>query len=204
MHALTNGEFTESPSQTLLREVGYGAGKKPLDSTPNLLRAVVGEIQKPTEEVCLLEANLDDVSGEVLGAAIENLIRAGALDAWLEPITMKRGRGAYKICALSPVALRDGISRKIMLETGTLGVRHRLVERTVAERRFVEVELPHGKCRVKIGSLDGKDYVASPEYADAARISEKSGVPLARVYEEVWFALAGQRPEDFSPGLLHR
>ena len=73
--------------------------------------------------------------------------------------------------------------------------------RTVAGRRTVEVELPYGKCRVKIGKLDGEDYVVSPEYSDAAYLAEKSGAPLARIYDEVKVALAKQKPEDFSSGL---
>ena len=199
MHALTGGEFTESAPQMLLREVGYGAGRKRFENTPNLLRAVVGDLEGPPGEVCLLETNVDDASGEVLGAAVEHLMQAGALDAWLEPITMKRGRGAYKVCALVSPADVERLARATMTQTGTLGVRHHRVGRTVAQRRTVQVELPYGKCRVKIGRLDGQSYVIAPEYADAARLAQKSGVPLARVYDEVKVALAEQRPEEKPP-----
>ena len=71
-----------------------------------------------------------------------------------------------------------------MRETGTLGVRHHAVGRTVAGRRVVDVELPYGRCRVKVGSLDGEDFVVSPEYADAARLAGETGLPLPRVYED--------------------
>ena len=74
------------------------------------------------------------------------LLAAGALDAWLEPVVMKRGRGAYKVCALVRSGDRERLARLLMRETGSLGVRHLRVGRTVAERRIVEVELPYGSC----------------------------------------------------------
>ena len=102
-----------------------------------MLRAVVGELEGPAGDVELLEANVDDASGELLGAAVERLLAAGAIDAWLEPIFMKRGRGAYKACALVRGADRENLARLLMRETGVLGVRHHPVGRTVAERRIV-------------------------------------------------------------------
>ena len=202
MHAFTAGEFTESAPPMVLREVGYGAGRARFESVPNLLRAAVGEIEGPTGDIELLEANVDDAPGELLGAAIESLLEAGALDAWLEPITMKRGRGAYKVCALVRAADRGRLVRRLMRETGTLGVRHFAVGRTVAERRIVEVDLPYGKCRVKVGSLDGEDYIVAPEYADAIRLSRKAGVPLVQVYHDARTAYGRKRPEEDPPGPL--
>jgi uncharacterized protein (DUF111 family) len=150
---------------------------------------VVGEIEGAVGGVELLEANVDDASGELLGAALEKLFAAGALDAWLEPITMKKSRGAYKVCALALAGERDELARLLMRETGALGVRYHAVGRTVAERRFVEAELPYGKCKVKVGSLDGEDFVAAPEYADAVRLARENGLPLPRVYSDVRAAL---------------
>ena len=184
MSAFTGGEFTDAAPPMRLRAVGYGAGRARLRNVPNLLRAVVGELEGHAGDVELLEANVDDAPGEFLGAAVERLLAAGALDAWLEPIVMKRGRGAYKVCALALSSDRARLVRLLMQETGTLGVRHHAVGRTVAERRRVEVELPYGKCRVKVGSIDGEDFVIAPEYADAARLAEDAGFPLPRVYED--------------------
>jgi len=82
-----------------------------------------------------------------------------------------------------------------MRETGTLGVRHHGVGRTVAERRRVEVELPYGRCGVKVGSVDGEDYVIAPEYVDAARLSEETGLPLPRVYSDTRAAYASSRQQ---------
>ena len=198
MASFTGGEFTDAAPPMTLQSVGYGAGNATSISVPNLLRAVVGELEGPAGNVELLEANVDDASGEVLGAALERLLVAGALDAWLEPIVMKRGRGAYKACALVVSADRERFARLLMRETGTLGVRHHAVGRTVAERRIVEVELPYGTCRVKIGSLDGKDFVVSPEYADAVRLASETGLPLPRVFEDARVAISSHQRSAIS------
>jgi uncharacterized protein (TIGR00299 family) protein len=191
MARLTGGTFTEAAPPMVLRSVGYGTGNVTLHHAPNLLRAVVGELEDAsgTGDVELLEANVDDAPGELLGAAVEELLVAGALDAWLEPIVMKKGRGAYKVCALARLDEHEKLARLLMRETGALGVRHRRVGRTIAERRIVEVELPYGACRVKVGSLDGKDFVTSPEYADAARLARKTGLSLLQVYSDARAAL---------------
>ena len=184
MHTFTGGEFTEAAPPITLHSIGHGAGRARLENAPNLLRAVVGEREGPTGGVVLLEANVDDASGEILGWAVESLMRAGALDAWLEPIVMKKGRGAYKVCVLAEAEDQDSLSRKLMRETGSLGVRYREMGRTVAERRVVRVDLPYGSCGIKVGSLDGKDFSAAPEHTDAARLSEQTSLPLNRVYAE--------------------
>ncbi len=184
MSAFTGGAFSDAAPPMTLRAVGYGAGSASLQSAPNLLRAVVGELEGPSGDLELLEANVDDAPGELLGAAVERLLAAGAPDAWLEPVVMKRGRGAYKVCALTRSGDRERLARLLMRETGTLGVRHHAVGRTVAERRRVEVDLPYGRCRVKVGSIDGEVFAVAPEYADAARLAEESGLPLPKVYSD--------------------
>lgn len=184
MSAFTGGAFSDAAPPMTLRAVGYGAGRASLQSAPNLLRAVVGELEGPSGDLELLEANVDDAPGELLGAAVERLLAAGAPDAWLEPVVMKRGRGAYKVCALTRSGDRERLARLLMRETGTLGVRHHAVGRTVAERRRVEVDLPYGRCRVKVGSIDGEVFAVAPEYADAARLAEESGLPLPKVYSD--------------------
>ena len=192
MRSFTGGEFTDAAPAMILHATGYGAGTARLRSAPNLLRAVVGELKGPEGGVELLEANVDDAPGELLGAAVECLLAAGALDAWLEPIVMKRGRGAYKACALALSGDRERLALLLMRETGTLGVRHHTVGRTVAGRRRVVVDLPYGKCRVKVGSIDGEDFVVAPEYADAARLARETGLPLPRVYEDTKAAFSGR------------
>jgi uncharacterized protein (DUF111 family) len=97
---------------------------------------------------------------------------------------MKRGRGAYKACALVTSGDREHLARLLMRETGTLGVRHHEIGRTVAGRRTVAVDLPYGRCRVKVGDIDGEDFVVSPEYTDAAKLAGETGLSLPRVYED--------------------
>jgi hypothetical protein len=189
MVSLTGGAFTEAAPPMVLRGIGYGAGRAALQHVPNVLRAVVGELEGVTGSVELLEANVDDAPGELLGAAVEKLLEAGALDAWLEPITMKKGRGAYKVCTLAESPERERLVRLLMRETGALGVRHLHVGRTVAERRLVEVELAYGRCKVKVGSIDGEDFVVSPEYADAVELARKNSLSLPRVYADARAAL---------------
>ena len=189
MASLTDRAFTDAAPPMTLHAVGYGAGSNYLQYAPNLLRAVVGELEGEIGDIEILEANVDDAPGELLGAALEKLLEAGALDSWLEPLTMKKGRGAYKVCALVKSVDRENLARLLMRETGTLGLRHYGVGRTVAERRLAKVELPYGTCEVKIGSLDGEDFVAAPEYTDAARLARENGLPLLRVYSDARAAL---------------
>jgi uncharacterized protein (TIGR00299 family) protein len=198
MSALTGGAFSDAAPPMKLRAVGYGAGRARLENAPNLLRAVVGELEGPSGDLDLLEANVDDAPGELLGAAVERLMRGGALDAWLEPIVMKRGRGAHKVCALVRSGDREQLARLLMRETGTLGVRYHRVGRTVAERRTVEVELPYGWCRVKVGSLDGEDFVVAPENSDAVRLAEETGLPLPAVYSDARAAVSISASQHFS------
>jgi uncharacterized protein (TIGR00299 family) protein len=202
MRSFTGGEFTDAAPPMTLYSTGYGTGRARLRNAPNLLRAVVGELEGPEGDIELLEANVDDAPGELLGAAVERLLAAGALDAWLEPIVMKRGRGAYKACALILTSDRERLAGLLMRETGTLGVRHHAVGRTVAERRHVVVDLPYGKCRVKVGSIDGEDFVAAPEHTDAVRLAGETGLPLPRVYEDAKAAFgraaSGGRGQHFS------
>ena len=110
---------------------------------------------------------------------------------------MKRCRGDYHICLMTEGRARERLQRLLMRETGTLGVRHHPVGRTVAERRVVEVELSYGRCRLKVGSLDGEDFIVAPEHTDAARLAERSGLPLPRVYSDARAAFT-IRSKEFS------
>ena len=186
MASLTGGSFTDATPPMTPRTVGYGAGNATLRDSPNVLRVITGEIEGASgaDDLVLLEANVDDASGEILGASVETLLGAGGLDAWLEPILMKKGRGAYKVCALVRRTDHEKLARLLMRETGTLGVRRLIVGRATADRRIVEVELPYGRCRVKVGSLDGEDFVVAPEHLDASRLAKETGLPLPRVYSD--------------------
>jgi hypothetical protein len=165
--------------------VGYGFGDKQF-AWANGVRLWLGELQAADgyhrDRVVEIECNLDDVTGETLGYAMERLFDAGALDVWFTPIQMKKNRPAVLLSVLAPEDRVDALSMILMRETSTLGVRlfppaHRLK----ADRRMREVDTPWGVVRVKEKWLGGQRLAASPEYEDCARLARASGEPLARV-----------------------
>ncbi len=180
--------FGPMPEMTIER-VGYGAGDKDQPDTPNVVRAFLGESAASTEgegpptTIAVLEANIDDMSPELFPHIIEGALKTGALDAFSIPVTGKKGRPAQLLTILSPLAKQDALTRFLFRETSTLGVRHRTTARAVAERAWVEVELPWGRVRVKTGTFEGKLTNLAPEYEDCRRLAEESGVPLKGVLE---------------------
>ena len=128
--------------------VGWGAGTANLADRPNVLRAVLGtraaadsggDGDRDEETHVVIEANIDDATGELLGAAIESLLAEGALDAWAAPITMKKGRPAFTLSVLAPVAHADSLAHAVLRETTSIGVRRYPVSRVERPRRMIEV-----------------------------------------------------------------
>ncbi len=167
--------------------VGYGFGEKEFP-WPNAVRAWLGDAEETLaqETVYLLECNLDNATGEILGYAMERLFAAGALDVWFTPVQMKKNRPGVVLSALARPEQVDGLAAVILRETPTLGVRRRPVERVVAERRQGSVETEWGTVRVKEKWLDGRKVATSPEYEDCARIARERGIPLQDVCAAVW------------------
>jgi uncharacterized protein (TIGR00299 family) protein len=167
--------------------VGFGAGTRELDGLPNSVQVVVGpaasagaassEPQVTSgQPAVLLEANLDDATGEVLAHTVAALLEAGAHDAWITAITMKKGRPAHIVSALADPVVADQVVRCLMAETGTLGVRGQTVGRWLARRHIEEVEVDGYPVRVKVSPGRVK-----AEYGDAARVARRLGVPLREV-----------------------
>lgn len=180
--------------------IGIGAGERELERVPNLLRVIRGsEDGGRVEVVTLLETNVDDVSGEILGHVIEKLMERGALDVSVLPATGKKGRPAYLIRVISKPWMADELAVLLMRETGTLGVRLTDVPRMVAERdnRTIRLELMGRsyEVRVKVSSIGGKIVSVKPEHDDLARISRETGIPLRRLEEYVRSRIA-ERPDD--------
>ena len=175
-----------------VQAIGVGLGSKDPEAFPNALRIWLGETADPAagetgivqkqQGIVLLETNLDDVTGEVLGYAQERLFAAGALDVWHTPIQMKKNRPGIILSALLPQHLENAGVEVILRETPTLGVRSRPVERYVASRDIREVETEFGVVRVKLKSLSGEVVAASPEYEDCRRIAQETGRPLQEVF----------------------
>jgi len=168
-----------------LSAVGCGAGSRDSGPLPNLLRVFIGAAGEGTaDDVVELSANIDDCSGELIGATIEALLGAGCLDAWAAPIVMKKSRPAWTLQVLCAPGDVGAAERIIFTETTTFGVRRRSCRRSKLERRSDTVETPFGPIRVKVGLLDGRPVTASPEFADCRLAAETHHVAVREVYAE--------------------
>ena len=165
--------------------IGYGAGGHDFQEQANVLRILVGEATGAVEatSVVVIEANIDDSSPQILGYAVERLLEAGALDATLEPLEMKKGRPGTLLRVISTLEQRTVLAEIIFHETSTLGVRTYTAERLVQERRWVEVETPYGKVRMKVAE---KSF--APEYEDCRALARATGAALKDVIAEANFA----------------
>ena len=187
--ALVEG-FGEIPHMRI-EHVGYGAGSARLDF-PNVVRVVVGEADPsanaaaetvPGSEL-VLETNVDDLNPELYAYVLERLFAAGAQDAWLTPIVMKKGRPAVTISVLASPSREEAIRQVLFRETGTLGIRSSVVDKQALEREWVEVATRNGLVRVKIGRLEGNTVTVAPEFEDCVKVAREAGVPAREVYEE--------------------
>jgi uncharacterized protein (TIGR00299 family) protein len=172
------------PDLTVER-IGYGAGTSDF-AFPNVTRisigtvALAGDGDDDQDEVVILEANVDDLSPQYVELALERILAAGARDAWLTPIVMKKGRPALLLSAIADPSAEDAVARAMLRETTTIGVRVRTQRRHVLPRRIVTVETPYGPVRAKEVRLDGGVRV-QPEYDDLLRIARERGLPLPEV-----------------------
>ena len=171
--------------------VGYGFGRRELP-WPNALRLWLGELDDAAEETwddgpseLLLETNIDDMNPEFYEPLIELLFAAGALDVYLTPIIMKRGRPATKVSVICASELRPEVERILIEHSSTLGVRALPINRTKAGRRIERVVTRWGDVRVKLKIWHGRVLDASPEYADCLAITRETGMPIRHVYGEV-------------------
>ncbi len=173
------GQF---PDMTL-EATGYGAGDWDLPERPNIVRLLIGQAvaAEEVDAVYLVETNLDNVSGELVGYVFEKLFEAGALDVYSTPVQMKKSRPGLKLSVVAPPSRRKAVEEVLLRETPTFGVRRVLMDRTKLDRRMVEVETPYGPVAVKEGLAGGKVLKASPEYESAKQAAERHGVPLAKV-----------------------
>jgi uncharacterized protein (TIGR00299 family) protein len=175
---------------------GFGAGTAQLDDRPNLTQVVLGTAVDelvPGQPVQLFEVNVDDATGETLAHTLSALLHAGAHDAWITPILMKKGRPGHMVSALADEAVAVQVSAALVRETGSLGVRGQTLERWPAARSFDEVEVDGLPVRVKVSA--GRVKV---EHDDAARAAKRLGLPLREVVAraEAEWRLRTNRPDD--------
>jgi pyridinium-3,5-bisthiocarboxylic acid mononucleotide nickel chelatase len=177
--------FAELPP-FVLSATGYGAGNRELE-LPNVVRVLVGELlqESISKQAWIVETNIDDMTPELFPYVVERLVEAGASDAWITPITMKKGRLAFKLTALCDRPERDRILDVLYSETTTLGARMRPVVKDELERDWVDAEFEGHTVKVKIGRRGGRVVTASPEYEDAVRAAKATGAPLKDVYRAV-------------------
>lgn len=188
------------PEAFSIEKTGIGSGEKDFPHA-NILRAMIiredissGKIdsieEKQTctnnlqDQVMVLETNVDDCSGEILGYVQELLMAQGALDAIYRPVVMKKSRPAYQLQVICRKENQEKLEQIIFQETTTIGIRSYPANRKILERRIEEIETPYGKMKVKICRIDGEDRVY-PEYEEVKRYCMESGVPMRDVYKSV-------------------
>ena len=181
-----------------VEKIGYGIGTRQLPNRPNVLRAVLGQADAPstspylTDTVVRVETNLDDLSPEIAGAVLNRLMDAGALDAALLPIQMKKNRPGVQLSVLCEEAALGKIADLLFAETTAFGIRMDRVERWKLDRRFETVSTPFGEITVKLG-LRGKEIVqTAPEFESCREASERTGQPLRAIYEAALQAFRGK------------
>jgi pyridinium-3,5-bisthiocarboxylic acid mononucleotide nickel chelatase len=173
------------PSMVPVR-IGWGAGSADLADRPNVLRAVLGSTMPTatgasTGTHVVLEANVDDATGELAASWIESLLAAGAVDAWATPITMKKGRPALTLSALASIDRAEAVGHAMLRETTSLGVRRYDVVRTERPRRTVEIDTPYGRIPLKIAEGPFGPPQIKPEFDACARAARAHGVPVREV-----------------------
>jgi len=167
---------------------GYGAGSRDFHDHPNVLRLTIGEgaetVATLADKITVLEANLDDLSPQVLAYAMERLLKEGALDVFSTPVQMKKNRPGALLTVLAKAEDANRMVKLIFSETTTLGVRRREEQRQTLSRRWESVQTNWGPVRIKIASMNGIVSNYAPEYEDCRALAEAHHVPLRSVIEE--------------------
>ena len=170
-----------------LDRIGYGLGTRNPTGVPNALALWMGEEEaaKGQETVVLLETNIDDMSPQLFGYVQERLFALGALDVWFTSIQMKKDRPGSLLSVLLPLDLEGPAVNLLLIETSTLGIRRRALQRHVAERKTHQVETSLGSLPVKIKYLEGQPVAVAPEYDACREIALARGLPLQEVLRRV-------------------
>ncbi len=178
--------FGAMPSMKL-KHVGCGAGTREGKKLPNILRVFIGE-ESPSAsaaEVTVIEAAIDDMTPEALSYATEAIFAAGALDVYITPIVMKKGRPGHLVTVITDQSAQERVLETLFRETTTFGARLIPCRREVLEREIIEVSSEYGVFRAKKGLFRGKPVSAAPEYEDAKRIARETGQPFRLVYHSL-------------------
>jgi uncharacterized protein (TIGR00299 family) protein len=172
------------------QKTAYGAGTRNFKNFPNVVRLTIGETAMqekspfPVEEISVLEANVDDMSPQVFGYVMEQALEQGALDVFGTPVQMKKNRPGMLLTVLCSTEDSQRLTRMILAETTTLGVRMRQETRAALARRHISVNTRWGEVRMKLANLNGSISNYAPEYEDCRRIAREQNVPLKTVMQE--------------------
>ena len=173
-----------------VEKLGYGAGRDDLPGQPNVLRVMIGELeagvssQTESDQVWLVETNLDDAPGELVGPLYEVLFARGALDVYVTPIQMKKNRPGLLVSVLvAPENLLE-IEAALFEQTPTFGLRRHLCQRSKLLRQTVEVQTRYGVIRVKVGRRGAEELTASPEFEDCQAVASRHGLSPRQAYSE--------------------
>jgi pyridinium-3,5-bisthiocarboxylic acid mononucleotide nickel chelatase len=166
-------------------KTGYGLGSRDLAERANVLRAILGEkiISSGPERLIEIEATIDDMTPEFLGAAIEKIREAGAAEAFFSSVQMKKSRPGILLTTLCRPDQLAEVQEIILRHTSTFGVRYREVDRLALDRTFVSVTTPYGTLAIKLGMLRGEVIQVAPEFEDCRKAAEKAGIPIKTVYD---------------------
>ncbi|MFH1138589.1 MAG: nickel pincer cofactor biosynthesis protein LarC [Pseudomonadota bacterium] len=175
--------FGPWPDMTI-RKIGHGAGARDLPDRPNIIRLALGLTGLVGEAIIEAEANIDDMNPEIYPYVVDRLLAAGALDAWLTPIQMKKGRPGVKLAFLARRRDLEKLTGLVLAETSTLGVRHHSVDRRTLPRAAGTVDTPWGPAKVKVIQREGRREVA-PEFETCRELAEKHGLPLLEIYRVI-------------------
>jgi pyridinium-3,5-bisthiocarboxylic acid mononucleotide nickel chelatase len=165
-----------------VHSVGYGAGTHEIPELPNFLRVVIGELEAATEtdDVFSVETNIDDMNPQMYPVIIEGLLGAGAHDAYLVPVIMKKGRPGILLSVLTPASTLDAITAYLYRETSTIGLRVQHIGRRKLPRRELTAETSLGPVRAKAVMRDGQERITA-EFEECRRLARERGIPLQDV-----------------------
>jgi len=189
--------FGHLPEMTI-DSIGYGAGTRDFPQRANVLRLFVGTAvtSADSDQVDLIETNLDDVTAEIVGYTKQKLFAAGALDVYTTPIQMKKERPGVILTVIARPADREVLENILFAETGTFGIRRMRVQRSIRARQEHVVETIYGPVRGKLGWRPGEPAIFVPEFDDCAQVASESGVPVRDVYRA---AASSHHPEPPLP-----
>jgi uncharacterized protein (TIGR00299 family) protein len=180
-----------------IRARGYGAGDRELDGTPNLLGVLLLEPAGTSDPAAddatqlVLAANVDDLDPRIWPVVLSRLLDAGAVDAWITPIVMKKGRPAHTVTVLADLGAAEAVRRVLFTETSTIGLREHEVTKRALQRHVVTVQVLGHPVRVKVAELHGEEVNAQPEFEDVAAAAEATGRPVKAVLSAALAAVHG-------------